>query len=125
MNSKDIRDTFGNLINLENMKLNPGDMTQITKIGQNINDLVGKEEVFEYTERNWSSEGKYIRKTYEVFKFVMIQGKLGIHHIVSYHDDDGTSGGYENTITGGREILNIIKKLIKRGSETAKKLSVD
>lgn len=125
MNSKEIREKFGDLIDLENMKLNPGDMKQISKIGQNLKNLVGKEEIFEYSERNWSSDGKYIRKFHEVFKFLMIKGKLGIHHIVNYSDDDGTSGGYENTITGGREILNTIKKLIKRGNETAKMLTDD
>ena len=123
MNSKEIREAFGDQINLENMKLNPGDIQLIKKIGLNIGELEGKSELFERTIKSFSSDGRFIRHIREIYQFVIINGKLAINYIEEFSDDDGMEGRSENTIEKGRDLLNMVKDLMKKSKDLSDILS--
>lgn len=108
------KDFIRNYINLGNGRFKDYEVDSLLDLAENREKYNGKSKTYKHSFDDWCSDGKYTRT--ETTSYTIKSDDDGIHidEHYEYHDDDGQHGSYEKSYSTGRDLLNILHKVLEK-----------
>jgi hypothetical protein len=108
-NEKKVKKEYlSKFLDLNNGHYKDGEIDTLTDLVDNRESMNGKTRSIKHCFDDWCSDGKYRRNEETKYTFHGDSDKISVNKKYSYHDDDGQTGGYEESINTGRELLNLL-----------------
>lgn len=109
---KEKRSFIGSLMDLANSRFKDTEIDTLFDVAKNREKYHGKSKTYKSSYTDWSSDGKYTRDEETTYTFLGDDEGVRIKKKYKFKDDDGMSGENESIITGARDILNTLHKIL-------------
>ena len=109
---KEKKNYISKSIDLANGRYKDEEVNFLYKLAKNRSEYDGKAKTHKHSFTDWSSDGKYTRNEETTYTIRGDEKGVRIEEHYQYHDDDGQSGSCDRIFNTGREILNIIGKVL-------------
>lgn len=110
---KELKEEIGKYIELGNGRFKDEEIETLHDLVSNREEYDGKTKTIKNDFIDRSSDGKYYREEETTFTIKGEEESIYIEENYQYHDDDGQRGGYNKNHNTARDILRLLKILLR------------